>query len=246
MFKSEWSGPHQVVLVRGVVVTVNEVSTGREYNTYHDRLFNPIFSLKFAPSTTVGEGVLPGVLAGTHANPRENLEEPEEDLHPFADPAIALQRSRNGRVLRLRCDPKFDYSCSFLDSVLPLHSSTLHARDCSFALFAASLPFNANSGSSPLAVKGSALPRLRKQLKESGDRFFYVEIAPRTFRWNVMLKESGTIMVFDDDKDTFYNPMTYTTLADLEDNVPWSHDLDKRTLTDDELQLPGSVKDLPG
>ena len=42
-FKSEWSGPHQVVRVRGVVVTVREVSTGREYNTHHDRLSNPIF-----------------------------------------------------------------------------------------------------------------------------------------------------------------------------------------------------------
>ena len=47
-----------------------------------------------------------------------------------------------------------------------------------------------------------------------------MEIAPRTFRWYVLLKESGTIMVFDDDKDTFYNPMTDTTLSDLEDNAP--------------------------
>ena len=32
-----------------------------------------------------------------------------------------------------------------------------------------------------------------------------------------MLTESGTMMVLDDDKDTFYNLMTDTTLADLED-----------------------------
>ena len=68
----------------------------------------------------------------------------------------------------------------------------------------------------------------------------------RTFRWYIMLKESGTIMVFDDDKDTFYNPMTDTTLADLEDYAPWSRDWEKRALTDDEVQFPGSVKDLPG
>ena len=61
-----------------------------------------------------------------------------------------------------------------------------------------------------------------------------------------MLKESGTIMVFDDDKDTFYNPMTDITLADLEDYVPWSCNLDKRALTDNEVQLPGSIKELPG
>ena len=48
-------------------------------------------------------------------------------------------------------------------------------------------------------------------------------------------------MVFDDDKDTFYNPMTDTMLLDLEDYVPWSRDLDKRALTDNEVQLPGSI-----
>ena len=40
--------------------------------------------------------------------------------------------------------------------------------------------------------------------------------------------------------------MKDTTLADLEDYAPWSHDLDKRALTNDEMQLPGSVMDLPG
>ena len=145
-FKSEWSGPHQVVRVRVVVVTVKEVSTGREYNTHHDRLSNHIFSKKFAPGTTARPGVLPRGLPGTHANPRENPEEPEEDLHPVADPAIALQRSRQGSVLRPRRDPNFDYSSSFLDSVLPLHASTFSARDHSFALFAASLPSHTNSG----------------------------------------------------------------------------------------------------
>ena len=126
------------------------------------------FPKKFAPGTTARAGVLPGVLPGTHANPRENPEEPEEDLHPVVDPAIALQRSRHGRALRPRHDPNFDYSISFLDSVLPLHGSTLSARDHSFALFAASLPSHANSGSPPLAFQGSAFPSLRKQLKEAG------------------------------------------------------------------------------
>ena len=61
-----------------------------------------------------------------------------------------------------------------------------------------------------------------------------------------MLKKSGIITVFDDDKDTFYNPITDMTLADLEDYAPWSRDLDKRALTDDEVKLPGNVKDHPG
>ena len=90
------------------------------------------------------------------------------DLHPVADPAIALQRSRHGRVLKPRRDPNFDYSSSFLDSVLPRHAISFNARDHSFALFAASLPSHANSGSPPLAIQGSAFPRLRKQLKKMG------------------------------------------------------------------------------
>ena len=171
-----------MVRVRGIVVTVREVSTGREYNIHHDHLSNPIFSKKFALSTTARAGVLPGVLPGTHANFREIPEEREEDLRPVANPAIALQRSRHGRVLRPRRDTNFDYSSSFLDSVLPSHASTFSARNHSFALFAALLPSHANSGSQPLAIQGSAFPRLRQQLKDSGKRVFYVEIAPRTFR----------------------------------------------------------------
>ena len=42
-------------------------------------------------------------------------------------------------------------------------------------------------------------------------------------------------MVFDNDKDTFYNPMTDTTLADLEDYASWSRDSVKRAFTDDEV-----------
>ena len=108
-----------MVRVRGVVVTVREASTGREYNTYHDRLSNPSFSKKFTPGYTT-KAVVPPVF---HANPRENLEELEEDLHPMVDPAVALQRSRHGRTLKPRRDPDFDYSGSFLESGLPLHSS---------------------------------------------------------------------------------------------------------------------------
>ena len=120
------------------------------------------FSKKFAPSTTARTGVLPGVLLGTQANPREHPEKPEKDLHPVADPAIAPQRSRHGRILRPRRNPNFDYSSSFLDSVLPPHAITLSARDHSFAMFVASLPSHTNSCSSPLAIEGSAFPRLRK------------------------------------------------------------------------------------
>ena len=137
-----------MVRVRDVVVTVREASTGREYNTHHNRLSNPIFYLKFAPGYSA-KAVVPPV---SYANPSENLEEPEEDSHPIEDPAVALQRSRHGRTLKPRRDPDFDYSGSLFGSGLPFNSSNLHAFDTSFALSSVVLPSHANTDSSPLFV----------------------------------------------------------------------------------------------
>ena len=55
----------------------------------------------------------------------------------------------------------------------------------------------------------------------------------------MMLKETGTTMLFDDDRNTFYNPVSNTTLDDLDDDyVPWPRNFNKRALTNDEVQLP--------
>ena len=53
-------------------------------------------------------------------------------------------------------------------------------------------------------------------------------------------------MVFDDDKDTFCNPMIDNTLEICEDHVPWFRDLDKRALTDKEVQLSNNTINLLG
>lgn len=42
---SKWSS-HEVLQIRGVVVTVRELSTGREYKTHHDRLQTTICRIK--------------------------------------------------------------------------------------------------------------------------------------------------------------------------------------------------------
>ena len=42
-FLSKWSCPHEVLKVCGFVVTLRELSTGREYNTHHDRISNQLF-----------------------------------------------------------------------------------------------------------------------------------------------------------------------------------------------------------
>ena len=76
---SKWSSNHEVVQVRGVVVTVRELSTGREYNTHHDRFSNLLFSGKKGEPELEFEHE-------PNANPEKNLQEPEEDAKPVCDP----------------------------------------------------------------------------------------------------------------------------------------------------------------
>ena len=84
-FNTEWSGPHEVISVRGVVVTLRELSSGREYITHHDRLSNPILSGKRL-TPQVGTEEEPN----RNSNPIENLEEPPEDDEPASNPEEAL------------------------------------------------------------------------------------------------------------------------------------------------------------
>ena len=101
-FLSEWSKPHEVLDVRGVVVTLRELSTGREYRTHHDRLSNPLFS---KPNLDENAPVFE-----QNANPIENPEEPEEDAEPVGAPEEAFIRTRSGRTSRPPRDPNFDYA----------------------------------------------------------------------------------------------------------------------------------------
>ena len=62
-----------------------------------------------------------------------------------------------------------------------------------------------------------------------------------------MLKETGTIMFFDDDRNTFYNFVADTTLEDFDDDyVPWPRNFNKQTLMNDEVQLPAELRLFPG
>ena len=57
-----------------------------------------------------------------------------------------------------------------------------------------------------------------------------------------MLKENGTI-IFDDDRNTFYNSVSDTKLKDLEDDyVPWPRNFNKRALKNDKVQLTAKLK----
>ena len=41
---SDWSGSHEILFVKGVVIEVKELSLNRKYHIHHDRLSNPLFS----------------------------------------------------------------------------------------------------------------------------------------------------------------------------------------------------------
>ena len=243
-FQSGWSGPHEVVDTRGVIVTVREASSGRVYKTHHDRLSNPVFSRKFAPRFL--EGSVPRS-EDANANPEENLEEPEEDLEPAVNPEFSLQRSRYGRVVKPRRDPDFDYSNIFLEDPFLQSDASISNH---FFMFHFTNTSHASTVLQPTppdaAAPGRSLAQLRRDLIDAGERPFFVE-TPAGPQWMVMLRGSGTIMVYSPELRTFCNPPTETLLEDLTpDYVPWPRRRIYRALTQDEVQLPSSVEDFPG
>ncbi len=101
------------------MVKVRELSTGREYNTHHDRRSNPLFSGKKGESELEPEHE-------PNANPEENLKEPEEDAEPVGDPEEPLMRTRSGRVVRPRRNKDFDYT----GVLIPFRSKQTSTKTC--------------------------------------------------------------------------------------------------------------------
>ena len=86
-FQSEWSTPHRVISVKGVVVTLKKINSDRKYIVHHNRLSNPILSGKeFAPRELEA-----------NANPQENEQNPKEDFEPVVNSEEALISTRSGR-----------------------------------------------------------------------------------------------------------------------------------------------------
>ena len=99
-FQSEWSGPHEVICAKGVVVTLKELSSGCKYVTHNDRLSNPLLSGKdFAPREIE-----------SNSNPLENAQDPEEEQLPRGNPEEVLMRTRSGRVVKPPLNIDFEYS----------------------------------------------------------------------------------------------------------------------------------------
>ena len=61
-----------------------------------------------------------------------------------------------------------------------------------------------------------------------------------------MLRESGTILVFNAELGTFYNEPSETLLEDLRDYTPWPRKRCYRALAAEEVELPASLEEFPG
>lgn len=168
-----------------------------------------------------------------------------KNLHPVIERAVVLLRSRQYQNLKPRRDLDLDYSSLLLNVGFLNSLHNLHVFDNIIDLFYTSHYSRVNTDSPPLTIYGLAFPRLRTQLKDAGDRVFYVKDSPRVFRWLVMLKEIGTIMMFNVDKNKFYNLVSETTLEDIDDYVLWPSNLNMRAMTNDTVQLPTESKQFP-
>ena len=98
-FQSVWSVSHEVLSVIGVVVTLKELLTGREYVTHHDKLSNPLLSGEETESQKIE----------SDANPRGNKKEPKANQSPVNNPEEALMRTRVGRIAKPPRNSNFKY-----------------------------------------------------------------------------------------------------------------------------------------
>ena len=108
------------------MVTVRELSTGREYNKHHDCLSNPLFSGKKGKPELELEHE-------PNANPEENLKEPEEDAEPVGDPEEALMRTRSGRVVHPRRNKDLYYTGVLISFRSKQTSTKTCFSDCSYS-----------------------------------------------------------------------------------------------------------------
>ena len=99
--------------------------------------------------------------------------------------------------------------------------------------------------SPPAAAAAKTITQLRREMMAKGEMVYYVD-TPDGPQWMLMLRETGTIMVYRAELGTFVNPPTEVLLEDLDSHTPWPRRLIYRALTIDEVALPGNLIDFPG
>ena len=179
----------------------------------------------------------------TIGNPQENPEEPEEDSEPAENPELALRRSRYGRIIKPKRDSSFDYTSVIVENSHLLDGvSNIQSFDDFCFMFSSSSIIPKSSvlqSSPPAAAAAKTITQLRREMMAKGEMVYYVD-TPDGPQWMLMLRETGTIMVYRAELGTFINPPTEVLLEDLDSHTPWPRRLIYRALTIDEVALPGT------
>ena len=270
-FLSEWSEPHEVLEVRGVVVTVRELSTGREYRTHHDRLSNPLFS---------GQKLVEVDPHEQNANPIENPEEPEDVPELGGAPEEPRTQTRSGRVSKSRRDPQFDYnfvlpefkvirtstssntcSCTsvFTQTSAKTCSSVRTSASCNafsnsvsrslLCITNASASFISRPHANPESMSRSQEDVIREKRQHAvnlGERPSWVQDADKPQQLVFMLKRNGTLFTLDLQRKDWVTFLDRATLDEVLEEERWNEPTEQRALRDEEVALPKFFKDFPG
>ena len=261
-FQSEWSSPHEVVSVKGVVVTLREVSSNRKYVVHHDRLSNPLLS---------GKPLEPRALE-VNANPQENEQDSEEGTLPVRNPDKALMRTRSGRTVKSTRKKDFDYSfilpsfnlsCPSVTSALGarLQSTplTLKALEAHLLLMPSTSSFAFNqihsvakspcTTSVPLPSRQEARIRReqRARAEQLGQQVFWVLDPSRVELMAFMYKPNGMLFLLDLERQHWTSAFDGATLTQvLKRGDPWLRTPQAPELTDAQVELPRSLAEFPG
>ena len=230
---------------------LRELSSGREYQTHHDRLSNPLFSGKEVSREQEA-----------NANPEENPKEPEAGDEPAGNPEEALMRTtRSGRVVKPNRDKDFDYSAflfSFNHSEVLTHSFHTSTISSEFQLLQScfscrSLPpahLDSVSLTQVSMIRSRQCERLRV-LGFSGSRVLgfkvcWVKDADGVLKQMVLLRSNGALLYLDVERDEWISPIDdCTTLAEVLEGNLWERPQGARMLEPSEVALPPHIKDFP-
>ena len=214
-FQSDWSSLHEVISVKGVVVTLKELSANRKYVVHHDRLSNPLLSDK---------PLEPRALE-LNANPQENEQDSEEGTLPVRNLEEALMRTRSGRTVKSTRNKDFDYSfmlpsfnlscpsgMSALGARLQSTSLTSKALEAHLLLMPSTSSFAFNQSHSiirsfcttSVPVPSRQEARIRREprarVEQLGQQVFWVLDPSGVELMAFMYKQSGMLYIVDLDR----------------------------------------------
>ena len=239
-FAPSYSGPHEVISVRGVLLTVRELSTNRVYQIHHDRASNPLLTPSFDRGPASDPIDSDPDLEPKDANPIENEREPGENLEPASNPDNSLIRTRSGRVSRPHRDPDYEYQLPLIEvSLASSQSASSHTNpSCSNASRR-----HANFEPSALLQSMQTQAEIVDALEEAGERVcFLVDRGVNA----MLLRETGTLYVFDEPKNDFVSLCDGRTLTNDRKRQRASRPPNFRELSLDDVLLPWQEIDFPG